>query len=88
VVLGHTSEGLLSDGENTPRNLREVEAESVAMICCEALGLSGQEYCRGYIQGWLKAESIPEKSAQKIFAAANSILRAGRLCPTVTEVAE
>lgn len=87
VVLGHTAEGDFSDGEQTPRNLREVEAESVALLCCEALNLDGAEYCRGYIQNWLyrgvghNAEAIPERSAQKIFRAADQILRAGRLQP-------
>src|SRR5260370_650154 len=70
--------------EQTPRNLREVEAEAVALLCCEALGLDGVDYARGYIQNWLyqgigyDAEAIPEKSAQKIFRAADQILRAGR----------
>src|ERR1700674_5218793 len=31
VVLGHTVEGYLPDTETTPRNLREVEAEAVAL---------------------------------------------------------
>src|SRR5262245_57061483 len=30
VLLGHTAEGLQADGELTPRNLRECEAEAVA----------------------------------------------------------
>ena len=34
VVLGHTSEGDFTDGEATLRNLREVEAEAVALLCC------------------------------------------------------
>lgn len=77
ILLGHTSEGSFSDGEQTPRNLREVEAESVALLCCESLGLPGAEYSRGYIQNWLQGETIPERSAQKIFHAADQILRAG-----------
>jgi len=40
-VLLHTSEGDFTDTEQTPRNLREVEAESVALLCCEALNLEG-----------------------------------------------
>src|SRR6266436_6025921 len=85
IVLGHTTEGDFSDGERAPRNLREVEAEAVALLCCEALNLEGADYCRGYIQNWLSpalgynGDSIPEKSAQKIFRAADQILRAGRL---------
>jgi len=87
VTLGHTAEGDFADGETTPRSLREVEAEAVALLCCESLGLDGAEYCRGYIQNWLyqgagyNAEAIPEKSAQKIFRAADQIIRAGRTQP-------
>lgn len=78
VVLGHTTSEKLVDGEHTPRRLREVEAESVALICCETLGLNGAEFCRGYIQHWLKTEKeIPNPSAAHIFAAATSILKAG-----------
>jgi hypothetical protein len=92
VVIGHTAEADFADTEHTPRNLREVEAESVALLCCEALNLAGADYCRGYIQNWLyqgvgyDAYAIPEKSAQRIFRAADQILRAGR--PTREQPAE
>jgi hypothetical protein len=84
VMLGHTSEADFTDTERTPKNLREVEAEAVALLCCEALSLEGADFCRGYIQNWLSpsigynGDGIPEKSAQKIFRAADQILRAGR----------
>jgi hypothetical protein len=84
VILGHTTEADFADTETTPRNLREVEAEAVALLCCESLGLEGADYCRGYIQNWLyqgigfNADAIPEKSAQKIFRSADQIIRAGR----------
>lgn len=84
VILGHTTEADFADTETTPRNLREVEAEAVALLCCESLALEGADYCRGYIQNWLyqgvgfNADAIPEKSAQKIFRAADQIIRAGR----------
>ncbi|MDP3720750.1 MAG: ArdC-like ssDNA-binding domain-containing protein [Acidobacteriota bacterium] len=82
VVLGHTSEGQCSDTtDRTPRALREVEAESVAMLVVGSLGESGLEYCRGYVQHWLKGGTIPERSIQKIFKAADTILRAGRQEP-------
>lgn len=77
IVLGHVAEGSLSDGEATPRSLKEVEAESVALICCESLGLDGAEYARGYIQHWLDGQELPEKSAQRILHAADSILKSG-----------
>jgi antirestriction protein ArdC len=78
VVLGHTTSEKLVDSEQTARHIREVEAESVALICCETLSLDGAEYARGYIQHWLKTEKeIPNQSAARIFAAATSILKAG-----------
>ena len=54
VILGHTTEADFTDDELTPRNLREVEAEAVALLCCEALNVEGADYCRGYIQHWLR----------------------------------
>lgn len=79
VVIGHTTEADISDSDLTPRNLREVEAESVALILCDALGLEGAVYCRGYIQHWLgEGNEIPTESAQKIFKAADQILKAGQ----------
>jgi antirestriction protein ArdC len=78
IVLGHTTLETLVDSEHTPVHLREVEAESVALICCETLALDGAEFCRGYIQHWLKTETeIPNHNAARIFAAATSILKAG-----------
>jgi len=83
-ALLHTSEDDFTDTEQMPRSLREVEAESVALLCCEALGLEGADYARGYIQNWLyqgigyDADAIPEKSAQRIFRTADQILRRNR----------
>src|SRR5213594_1745829 len=76
VVLEHRSEAV-HDSESLPRSLKEVEAESVALLCLESLGMDGADYCRGYIQNWLSGAEIPERSAQRIFAAADKILKAG-----------
>jgi len=77
-VLHHTTNERLVDSEATPINLREVEAEAVALICCESLNLDGAEYARGYIQDWLKGQKeIPNHCASRIFSAANTILKAG-----------
>lgn len=68
------------DGLVLGREFKEVEAESVAYIISESLGFGSPEESRGYIQLWLKAmgaDRIDEKSAQRIFRAADKILRAG-----------
>jgi DNA invertase Pin-like site-specific DNA recombinase len=73
-------EGEQHDGELTPRNLRECEAESVALLCCAALELPGIEYSRGYIQNWWgKGNPIPEKSAQRK-TCENQLLELRRYC--------
>lgn len=77
IELGHTAESEFTDSELTPRNLREVEAEAVSMLLCESLELRGADFCRGYIQNWLRGDVIQEKSAQKVFGAADRILKAG-----------
>ena len=79
IVLGHTEQGRVQDPETLPRDIREAEAESVAMLCLAVLELPGIEYCRGYIQTWLQSKSIPEESARRIITATDSILRAGRV---------
>ena len=78
VLLGHTAESQQSDGDVTPRNLRECEAESVALLCCASLDLPGQEESRGYIQMWWgQGHEIPERSAQAVLRTADAILKAG-----------
>ena len=78
VILGHTAEHALHDDERTPRRLREVEAESVAYILCSLLDLPGRDESRGYVQAWLGDEPIPEKTARRIFSAADKLLKAGQ----------
>ena len=37
IMLGHIDEGDLADTERTPRDIREMEAEAVSLLCCESL---------------------------------------------------
>lgn len=80
IRLGHIADGVgMSDGLDLEINLMEAEAESVALICAEALGMDGIEYSRGYIQGWFgRGQEIPEASARRIFKVADEILKAGQ----------
>ena len=78
--LGHVllHQGDHADQQDLPRSLKEAEAEGVALICTEALGLEGADYCRGYIQNWLAGAGIPRASASRIFTAADKIIKAGQ----------
>ncbi len=71
VLLHHDKQ------EDLSASVREVEAEGVALLCCEALGLEGAAYARGYLQLWLKDGAFTSMMAQRIIAAAQRILDAG-----------
>jgi antirestriction protein ArdC len=81
----HCAEADMADTDQTPRSVAEVEAEAVALLCCESLSLPGAEFSRGYIQSWAKGEPITERSAQRIFHAADRILKAGYADKSTTE---
>lgn len=77
VVL-HADDPASAETADLPRNLREVEAEGVALLLSDALGVPGAEYSRGYIQNWWGAgEEIPARNASRIIRASDMILRAG-----------
>ena len=87
VLLGHTDHQ--ADSLALPKTLTEAEAEAVALLCLEALGLPGSDYARGYIQAWHgRGTPLPESSAQRIFRAADTILRAGEASAPSTSTVE
>ena len=77
VILGHTVERM-EDGDFTPRNTKEMEAEAVTLIVLDSLDLPGGDDCRGYIQSWYGQQAIGEKEARRIFTASDKILKAGQ----------
>lgn len=74
IELGHTSED-----DQTPKAIKEVEAESVAFIAMAILQRDSEFLAnsRGYIQSWLGNNELDEKSARRIFSTANKIIKAG-----------
>jgi len=76
IELGHTDPSL-HDDYTVPKQIKEVEAESVALLVIESLGQPGAEFCRGYIQNWIGSNKIDEPTAKRIMACADRILKAG-----------
>lgn len=77
VVLGHTEKGEHTETETLTRSAIEVEAEATAYLVGSALGVQGLEMSRGYLQHWLAGNKVDDKSAARIFKAADAILKAG-----------
>ena len=88
--LLHSDQARIEDGAELGRELREVEAESVAYLCCAVLGLPGLEEARGYVQAWLArsdsdADQFTDKHARRVLGAVDKILKAGKPATTETE---
>ena len=80
ILLGHTGTETMADMPTLSRNQKEMEAESVALICVESLGLPGSADARGYVQHWYGQDAeIPEANARRIFQAADRMLKSGSL---------
>jgi hypothetical protein len=94
VVLGHTeSQNLGFDGDQDHHfrdyitldsNAREVEAECVAMLLLGALALPGADDAAVFVEFWTEHDLLPEPKCQRIFEAADTILRAGLLFRTAS----
>ena len=84
IVLGHTIPHSFDDYV-THRGVKEFEAEAAAYLCMNELERLDDEtasHSRGYIQHWLDNERPDDKSIQRVFRAADAILRAGRVVET------
>ena len=78
ILLGHTGTEAMTDMPTLRRNQKEMEAESVALLCVESLGLPGSADARAYVQHWYgQGTEIPEMNARRIFQAADRILKSG-----------
>lgn len=88
ILLGHCDgETELFDEVTTQKNLKEVEAEGVALCCMLALGVEGTEYAVGYLRNWWGENEIPADSIKKIFRVTNEILKAGQDKPQTEQAA-
>lgn len=65
--------------KDVPKDLKEVEAETVSYIIGSIIKLDETilSSCRAYIQGWLGENELPEKNVKKILSIANDMIKAG-----------
>jgi hypothetical protein len=62
-------------GENLHRGRKETEAESVAHLCCQALGLDTQTFSDAYVFGWANGDmDLIQECAQTVLRVAKTIL--------------
>ena len=61
------------------KDLKELEAETVAYILGSILDFDEKllSDSRGYVQGWFRGNTIPDKNAARIMTVANDMLKAG-----------
>lgn len=76
TIVHEMAHYLLHKGQK-PEASHEVEAELVSYIVCGSLNIQGAEESRGYIQYYMESNELPEKTAMKVLACANKILKGG-----------
>ncbi len=63
-------------GESLHRGRKETEAESVAHLCCRALGLDTQVYSDAYVLGWANGDmDLVKDCAETVLRVAKAILK-------------
>lgn len=79
TLLHELAHCLLHDASrvNTDRDLAEIEAESVAYIVCNALGIDSASYSLAYVAGWSQGsvERI-RRTAERVVTTAQAVLAA------------
>jgi hypothetical protein len=74
IRCDHTSG--VREGEDLHRGRKETEAESVAHLCCRALGLDTQGYSDAYVLGWAEGDmDLIKECAETILTVAKAILK-------------
>lgn len=65
TAIHETTHSILHKDKEHTKDSRtmEVEAESVAFICCQHLGLDTSDYSFGYLAGWSSNKELPELKA-------------------------
>jgi len=78
--LLHAEQSLMGDSETLPKDIKEIEAELTAYLVMCALGhTQNLSSSRAYIQHWNANQGSEKARYAKVFSAADSILKAGRL---------
>jgi antirestriction protein ArdC len=71
--LGHVL--LHAPGDGIPRERREVEAESVAYVVCQASGLVTDDYSLAYVAGWAQGDlTLVKDTADRVIGTARAVL--------------
>lgn len=76
---------VLAETDNKNRQTREVEAESVAYVVCQNLGIDTADYSFGYIAGWSANKELPELKASLAFIRSQAAEIIDSIKPSVKE---
>jgi antirestriction protein ArdC len=88
IVLGHTTPQPAEDQAAGHRGEREFQAEATTYLTLSELDQltpDSASHSRGYIQHWMNAERPSDRAIRQVFAATDTILKAGRLATTIAE---
>ncbi len=77
-ALLHDRDNGLEKASLPMRDVKEIEAESVAYVVCQYYGINSSEYSFGYIAGWASDKNLEElKASMETIRQASQIIIAG-----------
>ena len=87
IALGHTLAHTY-EHYHIDRGVMEFQAEAVAYIVLNLLGVMDEEtarFSRGYVRHYLRNEKPPEQAVRQVLTVADRVVRAGRVAPAAAE---
>ena len=70
----HTTMGHETHGGGNSRHVAEVEAESVAYLLCERVGVDSQQYTVPYVSGWAGSVEVVKATAERVLGTTSKLI--------------
>jgi hypothetical protein len=70
----HTTMGHETNGGGNSRHVAEVEAESVAYLLCERVGVDSQQYTVPYVSGWAGSVEVVKATAERVLGTTSKLI--------------
>ena len=70
----HATMGHENRTDDSGRHIAEVEAESVAYLLCERVGVDSQQYTVPYVSGWAGSVDVVKATAERVLGATSKLI--------------
>ena len=79
ILHSGVDDDIAMHGSELPTSIKEFEAEMTSYLVSNAIGVATEQnnaYSRGYLQGWLRGDTVDNKNIKRVLSATNKIIKA------------